>query len=193
MKQDTPKALQKVMERRRLLRGTFAAPAVFTLSSGSALAAQSSARAIAYLAANPQQPLSTSDGDTSAYVRVRRYVKYEDNGVDIKQKWVCGAHVYAKIPAYAKPGSGSARTVVSSVPNSQWFRIDNKNAPGYGDLNNNQPRDTFADGWVVLRVSYTSSQGSDTITIVGVSDDKNGFGTTSALTASAWTSFVTGP
>lgn len=82
--------------RRKLLRGAFAAPAVLTLHSGSALATGSSLRCLQYQANTV--PTTKPTGGMDAFVRVPVYPmttnpnRYFIKGSDVFGKWVTGRH-----------------------------------------------------------------------------------------------------
>lgn len=156
--------------RRRLLRGTFAAPAVFTLYSGGALAA-TSATCVAKAQANPQTG-AVVDGpptNTDTYLRVQLH--QVTNGSNPAEYWLSGSSL----------GSfNGGSSIVATGKFTRFLIGSNQLSTDGGDVNKNQPQATLAytpTKWVALRFDATG-------TLVGVGATGGG----SAITGSCWTS-----
>lgn len=96
--------------RRKLIRGVFAAPAVLTLSTGSALAATSMTQCVSYAATQGNQP-GVNGGDT--WVRVQQYSKAGADGT--VNKYVSGSDIVAL--------RGTKTSVGVYIGASQWQQL----------------------------------------------------------------------
>jgi hypothetical protein len=170
-----------ISARRRLLRGTFAVPAVAALHSGSALAASSSLQCVQNQAASPIFPVAV--GAPDMYLRVQLYQLLSAPGSSTVLGWyLSGSTVEAA-------RFGERRITNALLSAGRWKKVNLENGlaklapetlyappPGHCVLG---PR------WVALRVLPVRDRGWR-IEIVGVVD-----GTTmgTAVTGSCWTSF----
>lgn len=169
--------------RRRLIRGTFAAPAVVALHSGSAFAAASNFRCVSAQAANPVYPPLSSGADT--YLRVQLYAVYESaTSTNIVSWYLSGASVEAA--RFDRPNKivnnllspGKWQKVQLAPPNARLVESPLDVAPGTTETRKLGP------AYVALRVSPTRGE---TVEIIGLVD---GTTTGTAVTGSCWTSFA---
>jgi hypothetical protein len=169
--------------RRRLLRGSFAVPAVAALHSGSAWAASSSLQCIQRQAASPRYPGHTNAPDL--YVRVRLHELWQGApGSSARLGWyLSGSSVeflrYGDrqvINALLAPGRW--KQVELHGPNARLAATTLYTRPGVQG-------NTLREGavWVALRVAAVRNR----VEIVGVVD---GTRTGTAVTGSCWTSFA---
>lgn len=181
--------LGMVSARRRLLRGTFAVPAVAALHSGSALAASSSLQCVQNQAASPIFPPATNAPDM--YLRVQLFQLWSGApGSSTPQGWFLSGHTVETARL------GEDRITNGLLARGLWKQVHLRNgrasldprtlsaAPG--------PQDRLVLGplWVALRVMAVRDRGRDRdwrIEIIGIVD-----GTTvgTAVTGSCWTSFA---
>lgn len=159
--------------RRRLLRGSFAAPAVLTMASGSAMAAQS-ATCLARVVASDGQDGSTasllSGTSLDSLMRVRLRKR---NGKD----WY--------FVARSDLGQPVATTLWNDSTTWQKFGIDPLVTSNYNQLYENQrsqsiPGNTLANLYVALRYDVNGN-------IVGMGLSGDG----SVVSGSCWTSTLT--
>lgn len=154
--------------RRRLLRGGFAAPAVLTLCSGSALAASSSLRCVATQAATPATaPVSSS---TDSWVRVQLWTKGSSNNYFVK-----GADLVA-----LKPPSTSTTSYLGAT---QWqaFDVTNNTAGAIEGPRSGMQLSSPAK-YAAIRVDANGN-------IVGIGSTGGG----TAIAGTCWLSFVIAP
>lgn len=171
--------------RRRLIRGTFAAPAVLALHSGSVFAAASSLRCVNAQAANPIYPGYVGGAD--AYVRVQLYAVYESATSPTVLAWyLSGSSVDA-----ARFDRGNKITNRLLMP-SKWQQVELNppNAKLVGlplDVAPGSMTTPLKLGptYVALRVAPQSTGGE--VDIIGLVD---GTTTGTAVTGSCWTSFA---
>jgi hypothetical protein len=153
--------------RRRLLRGTFAAPAVLTLYSGSAFAVRSNLRCIANKVTSTSADFPPA-GPTDTWLRVPAYLSA--NG----KAWVRGSDIIA-----LKGGNASIQTYIAStewqMTTSPFTKTTNPNP---------NPNTANMQNYVAVRVDASGN-------IVGIV----GTGTTgsSAIAQTCWASFRIGP
>ncbi len=175
-----------VSARRRLLRGTFAVPAVIALHSGSALAASSSLQCVQQQAASPVFPGHTIAPDL--YVRVQLYQLWQGipNASNMLGWFLSGSAVEAV-------RLGSDDVANSLLRPGSWKKVDLlpgnlvslsprplHSAPGTSD------RLVLGPCWVALRVVPVRDSGWR-VEIVGVVD---GTSVGTAVTGSCWTSIA---
>lgn len=164
--------------RRRLLRGSFSAPAVLTLYSGSALATTSNMRCLANKNQSPSaEPVITSStaptSGPGTYLRVRLY------------KWSDGTNTYHYLRAnelvglplgagVTWPGTGTAYRFSISGNSLTTTLINTNSTPTFSQL-------VAADKYAALRVNSTGQ-------VVGIGVSGGG----SAMPSTCWTSFRIG-
>jgi hypothetical protein len=173
--------------RRRLLRGTFAMPAVAALHSGSAWAASSSLQCVQQQAASPIYPLAANASDM--YLRVQLYQLW--SGVpNVSGSTMLGWYLSGNSVEAARFGDRKVNNALLSA--GLWKRVQMTNglarlapetlyaAPGTPD------RLVLGPSWVALRVLPVRQHGWR-VDIIGIVD-----GTTAgtAVTGSCWTSFA---
>ena len=151
--------------RRRLIRGAFAAPAIMTVCSGSALANSSSLRCVANQVNAPAAPGVTSA--TDSWVRVQLWTQGTSTNY-----FVSGADVVALKPA--------STTAYISATAWQSFDIGNNTAGAIGGTSSGKQRSNPAK-WAAIRVEASGN-------IVGV-----GAGSGTAIAGTCWTSFRLAP
>jgi hypothetical protein len=171
--------------RRRLLRGTFAVPAVAALHSGSALAASSNLHCIQQRAASPVYPGFTNAPDV--YVRVQLHQLWREvPGTGTPLGWYLSGNSVEAIRL------GERRVTNSLLRAGLWQKVElhGRNArlsatplsvpPG--------PPTRLVPGpcWVALRVVPVRDRGWR-IEIVGLVDGNT---TGTAIAGSCWTSFA---
>ncbi|NJN00401.1 MAG: hypothetical protein HC793_01700 [Aquincola sp.] len=181
---DKPNGSHEVLSaRRRLLRGSFAVPAVVALHSGSALAASSNLRCVQQQAASPRYPGYTNAPDL--YVRVR-----------LHELWQGAPETSARLGWYLSGNAveflryGDRQVTNALLAPGRWKQVELQGAYARlsattlftrpGALGN-----TLREGpcWVALRVLPVRNR----VEIVGVVD---GTSTGTAVTGSCWTSFA---
>lgn len=179
MNENSPDSAGKGFARRRLLRGTFAAPAVMTLYSGGALAVASNRRCIANQVNTPVYPVAATSADT--FVRVRLWTLTEVSTITtVDSTWVAGSDVVALL-------STQPAGTTSYLPTGSWQLFTRDTSSSYltvGATVTTQPSRTgftFSQNgsWVAVRVNANG----DIIGVVGI--DNAG----SAVYQSCWTSF----
>ncbi len=167
----------RISARRRLIKGSFAAPAALTLCNGSALAATSTKCVVnmEHVAPNPLQ--TTADTPTSFW-RVQVFQSnIKTNGVS--NKWVKGSDIVTKQGTKSPP-------FTPFLTNSEYYRTSpapnvkstNTSTTGINPVGTLTPCSPAA--WVGLRVDINGN-------IVGIQGLATG--TTYAMTATCWTSF----
>lgn len=176
-----------VSARRRLLRGSFAMPAVAALHSGSAWAAASNLQCVQQQAASPIYPLAASAADL--YLRVQLYQLW--NGVpNASTSTMLGWYLSGSSVEAARFGDRKVTNALLGA--GLWKRVTLGNglarlaadtlyaAPGTPD------RLVLGPSWVALRVLPVRDRGWR-VDIIGVVD-----GTTAgtAVSGSCWTSFA---
>jgi hypothetical protein len=171
-----PMATQdKVSARRRLIKGSFAAPAAMALCSGSALAAGSATcvNKLQGSAALPSQ--TTANTSTTGFWRVQVY-KSDKTG---NPKWIKGSDVVA-----LNVGKTPFLTAFQFYKTSLGAEVSPPVAVGHitnnlavvGNLSSSSPQE-----WVAVRVDM----GGNIVGVQGLADQ----GSTSPMTATCWTSF----
>jgi len=175
----------QVSARRRLIKGSFAAPAALTLCSGSALAAASQT-CVQKLVTPPgggnggvdaSPPLTTTDTSTTSFWRVQVY--QSSSGPNNGSKWVRGLDIVSR--QGVKPGA----TLTPFLSSNQYYRTNP--APNITSTNTTSSG-SDATGtlngtgqWIAVRVDSAGN-------IVGIQGIAAS-GSTSAMTATCWTSF----
>jgi hypothetical protein len=152
--------------RRRLIRGAFAAPAIMTVYSGSALANSSSLRCVANKANAAEMPGVTSGTDT--WVRVQLWTQGSSNAA----YYISGADVVALKPA--------STTAYIGATAWQAFDKGTNTAGAIGGTSSGKQKSSPAQ-WAAIRVDASGN-------IVGV-----GVGSGSAIAGTCWTSFRLAP
>lgn len=165
--------------RRRLLRGTFAAPAVLTLASGSALAA-TSVTCVAKQVDSPEDAPPNPAG--TMWVRVPLWEKRQN--VNRYSRFVSGAQIAMLFPPGGAYLSTTQWQCVSVVGTSTGFTAesiysDAEVGTGLGSINSD-PLVQLTE-YVALRIDETGQ-------VVGVQDLYTDTGA-SAMHVSCWTSF----
>jgi hypothetical protein len=177
--------------RRRLIRGTFAAPVALTLASGSVAAA--SLTCVAKRVATPVLP---TDGDvTQTWIRVAVW-ELKPNGANNDSFWISGADIFAlaKNPltsfvqqnqwwclskeSNAKMNSPAGQDTVTLVAGTAY--TPNPSPPQSGSGGSLAIATPSATRLVAVRVNAAGD-------IIGVVGDGGTAG--SGITASCWTSF----
>ncbi len=179
-----------VSARRRLLRGTFAVPAVAALHSGSALAASSSLQCVQNQAATPIYPVAV--GAPDMYLRVQLYQLVSAPGSSTVLGWylsgntVEAARFRERKITNALLGIGRWKRVNLDSGGLAKLATETLYAPPPGHL-------ALGPRWVALRVMPVrngrggSGGGGWHIDIIGVVD---GTSVGTAVTGSCWTSFA---
>ncbi len=155
--------------RRRLLRGSFSAPAVLTLASGSALAAQS-ATCLAKATATPTTAALATSANADTFMRIRLLAR--PNGVHLLTRASLG-----RIPvnlSFWNTGTLWQRVGVSGVNLNKAY-----GAQETGSVPNNAAASNY---WVALRFNNAGE-------IVGVGASGSG----SVVGQSCWNSIRTSP
>jgi hypothetical protein len=174
-----------VSARRRLLRGTFAVPAVAVLHSGSALAASSSLQCVQNQAASPIFPPATNARDL--YLRVQLFQLWSGvPGSSTSEGW------YLSGNTVEAARFGESRITNALLARGLWKRVHLNYGLASLDAQTlytaPAPSDRLVLGplWVALRVNPVRDRGWR-IEIIGIVD-----GTTvgTAVTGSCWTSFA---
>lgn len=171
MNDKTHDADNKVSARRRLVRGVFAAPAVMTLVSGSALAAGSTS----CVARQTQtQPLGINPADT--WVRLPLYEFRNGNNY---VRFISGSNIVALLPAggvsFIQPGQFQCVEKVASGSNYSGYSVGSSYTP------NPTPTAISPAAYVAVRVDSTGKVlGGELI---------NGTNSGSAMSFTCWNSF----
>jgi hypothetical protein len=164
--------------RRRLLKGSFAAPAAMTLCSGSALAASSTQCLKIGNAFNATPLFTSSDTSTTTFWRVQVYDAQTDPGA----QWIKGADVVALNGAGASPFLASTEYYKYKKNNANTgLGVGTKTTAtsAFGSLVPSSPQQ-----WVGVRVNSVGN----IVGIQGMTSQIN-HATTGPMTASCWTSF----
>lgn len=159
-------ASSKVSARRRLIRGAFATPAVFTLCSGSALAKSSTAMRCITNANKVPTPAPLVSASTDTWVRVQLV---RETAAPNKY-FVLGS----RLPVLRASGLPSG---------SQWQEFDVTSNKLIGSPSSAPVSSSYADvaQYAALRIDASG-------TVVGVGNtDNNG----SAIRGTCWASFIT--
>lgn len=162
--------------RRRLLKGSFAAPAAMTLCSGSALAA-SSTQCLKIGTEYNATPLFTESAGTTFW-RVQVY----DAQIDAGAQWIKGADVVALNGAGASPFLASNQYYKyrkNNLNTGQGVGTKTTATSEFGSLVSSNPQK-----WVGVRVNSSGN----IVGIQGMTSQVN-HATTGPMTASCWTSF----
>jgi hypothetical protein len=164
-----------------LIRGTFAAPAVLALHSGSALAASSNLRCVkTAVDSMAPDPLGHTDAPDQ-YVRVQLYVQTGTLG-EVVDWYLSGAVVQNVCFGYRKAYN-------AFLPSGQWRKVVLQSGGGAtldSTLLYAQPASTaLGPKWLALR--FNPRQTGGYVDIVGIID---GNSTGAAVTGSCWSSFV---
>lgn len=163
--------------RRRLLKGSFAAPAAMTLCSGSALAASSTQCLKIGTAYNATPLLTESDTSSTTFWRVQVYSATADPGA----QWIKGADVVNLNGAGASPFLTSLQYYKYKKNNAntgQGVGTKTTATSEFGSLVSSNPQK-----WVGVRVNSVGN-------IVGIQGMTTvNHATTGPMTASCWTSF----
>lgn len=153
--------------RRRLIRGVFAAPAIMTVCSGSALAASSNLRCIAHQAGTGQMVAVAPT--TDAWVRVQLWT----HGASDNKYFVSGADVAALQPPPTAP----------YISSTAWQEFDIKtNTAGKVDGSSSGKQRSTPARWAAIRVDASGK-------IVGVGNGPGG----AAIAGTCWMSIVAAP
>jgi hypothetical protein len=163
--------------RRRLLKGSFATPAIMTLCSGSALAASSALNRIANLP-NGADPVLVKDS-------ICRIAEYETklNGSTLKVfKGKDVADAAASLSGLAKqvPDAVSATGFDSQL----WYLVDSGTVTKVGEGNGVAP--VLTNRLLALRLQYNGNPNAPSFTIVGVADSSSESSPGQIMTMSAW-------
>lgn len=159
--------------RRKLVRGAFAAPAVLTLHSGSAIAASSAATCLVRANASPTT-VGPVANPTDGYFRYQLYVLRDSDG-RTQSHWINGADL--------RPFKRMGQTPF--VPKGSWREFNPGTNFLVGTNTTTSPLQTSNwtlqqdGGYVSLRVNATGA-------LVGA----GGSGSGSACSGSCWTSFA---
>jgi hypothetical protein len=175
-----------VSARRRLIRGTFSAPAVLTLHSGSAMAAASNLQCLKAQIANPVYPGYTDGMDT--YVRVQLHTAPDASGV---QHWYLSGSAITTVATIINKVTVNVTAFQPPLTTGQWREVTLL-ATGkvtLGPLIEQEPASiVLGSKYLALRMTYTKgTKGIVYVDIVGVVD---GVETGSAVTGSCWSSFA---
>ena len=151
--------------RRRLIRGAFAAPAIMTVCSGSALANSSSLRCVANQV-SAALPVPLVSNVTDNWVRVQLWTQGGSTSYFVR-----GADVFALKPA----------STTSNILASDWLAFDIvSNKTGAAGTSSGKQLSNPAK-WAAIRVDASGN-------IVGV-----GAGSGTAIAGTCWTSFRLAP
>lgn len=156
--------------RRRLIRGAFAAPAIMTVCSGSALAGSSSLRCVAHQANTPVTVLSLPDSSTVGWMRVQLYTQGSGSTYYVKG---------SAIVALKAPGTSTAYMGLSDW---QPFNINNSTAGTVNSASPSNPQLSSPAKYAAIRVDAGGN-------IVGVGATGGG----TAIAGTCWTSFTLAP
>jgi hypothetical protein len=180
-----------VSARRRLIRGTFAAPAVVALHSGSAFANVSSLRCVNFQVDHPvYPPFQTTPSDT--YIRVQLWSVRKSSGSTPENqiRWfIKGSDVDA-----IRLNKASINNFFMASSN-EWWEFDKSTYQLKGSkLSTPQPAYSASDigvinhdgGWVAVRINASTTD----VSIVGVVESGKTGG--SAVLYSCWSSFRLG-
>lgn len=176
MNEKTTQPAGKGEARRRLLRGTFAAPAVMTLSSGSALAASSA------LVCASKLPETVTDSDIPGnYFQVQRYTATKAGSPPETRLLVKGGDIntVASNQGFAAGSYGSFTWINVSDGSDATAWVGTEITP------------TAESGKAVaLRFENTGTESAPVFTVSGLSDAAQpGVGTGKVMSASCWNSF----
>jgi len=165
--------------RRKLVRGTFAAPALLALHSGGALAASSNLRCISVRNANPVSPVPavTSSPTADTYLRYQLWSIQNNGNSTIAGYFVRGADLAPLARAGQAPYLPSSQAQlfdVSTNTGSATFTTDPPSMTGNQSV-------VRSEKFAVLRIDANGR-------IVGIGSG----GTGSAVSGSCWTSFAAG-
>lgn len=164
----TPTADARTLARRKLLRGSFAAPAVLTMASGSALAA-TSATCLAKATASPSTADLAQGTPSDTFLRVRLLVR--PNGVHLVTRASFGS-VSVSTSFWGSTTLWQRVSVSNSNPNGP------KNQTYGNEMTTAVPANATASNyWIALRFDAAGN-------IVGLGDS----GTGSVVGTSCWTS-----
>lgn len=170
MNPQAPDNQEPISARRRLLRGSFAVPAVLTVASGSALAAKS-ATCLAKATTSSSTAVLTTTANADTFLRVRLKKRNNNN-----------VHLFTRTDFGGIPVSLSFWNT-----NTVWqrFGIDSSNSAQFNKVYGSQQTNSVPDSsdstyWAALRLNSAGE-------IVGLGLS----GTGSVLGSSCWTSMAT--
>ena len=176
MKDKVPPPQDKLSARRRLLHGSFAAPAALTLFSGSAFANTSSVRCIANQVSDPVLPVATTGPDV--WVRVQLWTLGSGGNLST---WVRGSEVVAL---------ANGNTDYSAFSSSEWRCFSAASGSGFTvnqSVNPGPP--TKGSATPVHNGTYVAVRVDSTGKIIGVVG-LNGTSGSAVRQATCWASFV---
>lgn len=174
MNEKSTDSTAKVMARRRLVRGVFAAPAALTLYSGGAMAATSVS-----CVAQQQDPSNIVGDPGTAWVRIPLWTITAQGNRG--STWVKGADMAALMPS------------ASYLSSTQWQLIARQNNSAFSPVGlivnstPSQPVPSSPNVTPVVTNTYVAVRIDATGKIVGVEPLETTLG--SAISGSCWTSF----